>query len=129
VSVRSTNRLPLGLSVPPLIRNQIIIVDAAELYDEVEGILPDGRWTVVESDREGLGGQGSGRVVIWKLSPDGKKTWDRPTSVNKYPGFKASNPVVIDGQLMAFQMARSCNPAGAGYGIFLFDFARAFRGR
>ncbi len=30
-----------------------------------------------------------------------------------------------DGRFMAFQMARSRDPAGVGYGIFLYDFARA----
>jgi hypothetical protein len=32
-----------------------------------------------------------------------------------------------DGAFMAFQMARSRDPAGVGYGIFLHDFARAPR--
>jgi hypothetical protein len=30
-----------------------------------------------------------------------------------------------DGKFMAFQMARSRDPAGVGYGIFLYDFAGA----
>jgi hypothetical protein len=34
-----------------------------------------------------------------------------------------------DGKHMAFQMARSRDPAGVGYGIFLYDFAEAARGR
>lgn len=100
--------------------------DAPDQYDEPEGILPDGRWTLVECDREGLSGRGPGHVDIWKLSLDGKKTWERLTYFNKYPGYKASNPVVSDdGRFMAFQMARSRDPAGVGYGIFLYDLARA----
>jgi hypothetical protein len=111
-------------------RKVINYSDDADQYDEVEGILPDGRSTLVESDREGLSGKGSGHVDIWKLSLDGKKTWERLTYFNKYPGYKASNPVVSDdGQLMAFQMARSRDPAGVGYGIFLHDFAGAARRR
>ncbi len=95
-------------------------------YDEPEGISPDGRWTLVESDRASFSGQGAGHVDIWKLSLDGKGTWERLTSFNKYPGYKASNPVVSDdGRFMAFQMARSRDPAGVGYGIFLYDFAKA----
>lgn len=58
-----------------------------------------------------------------KLSLDGKRAWGRLTYFNKYPGYKASNPVVIDGRLMAFKIARSSDPAGVGYGIFLEDFA------
>jgi hypothetical protein len=30
---------------------------------------------------------------------------------------------------MAFQMARSRDPAGVGYGIFVYDFAEAARRR
>ncbi|MEA2631703.1 MAG: hypothetical protein QOE66_1922 [Chloroflexota bacterium] len=104
--------------------------DAADQYDEVEGISPDGRWTLVECDRECTTGRGSGHVDIWKLSLDGNKTWERLTYFNTFPGYKASNPVVSDdGKHMAFQMARSRDPAGVGYGIFLYDFAEAARGR
>jgi CubicO group peptidase (beta-lactamase class C family) len=95
-------------------------------YDEPEGIFPDGRWTCVESDRESFTGRGSGHVDIWKLSLDGRGTWERLTTFNKYPGYKASNPVISDdGRFMAFQTARSKDPAGVGYGIFVYDFARA----
>jgi hypothetical protein len=104
--------------------------DAPDQYDEVEGILPDGRSTLVECDREGFSGKGPGHVDIWKLSLDGKKTWERVTYFNKFPGYKASNPVVSDdGKFMAFQMAKSRDPAGVGYGIFLYDFAKATPGR
>jgi hypothetical protein len=100
--------------------------DAPEQYDEPEGISPDGRWTLVESDRESRNGRGSGHVDIWKLSLDGRRDWERLTEFNRFPGHKASNPVVSDdGRFMAFQMARSRDPAGVGYGIFLYDLARA----
>ncbi len=104
--------------------------DAADQYDEVEGISPDGMWTLVECDREGFSGKGPGHVDIWKLSLDGRKTWERLTYFNKVPGYKASNPVVSDdGKLMAFQMAKSRDAAGVGYGIFLYDFDTAAKGR
>jgi hypothetical protein len=65
-------------------------------------------------------------VDIWKLSLDGRRDWERLTEFNRFPGYKASNPVVSDdGRFMAFQMARSRDPAGVGYGIFLYDLARA----
>jgi hypothetical protein len=97
-------------------------------YDEPEGIFPDGQWTCVESDREGLSGRGPGHVDIWKLSLDGLERWQRLTYFNKYPGFKASNPVISDdGRSMAFQMAKSRDPAGVGYGIFIYDLAAAAR--
>jgi hypothetical protein len=104
--------------------------DAPDQYDEPEGIAPDGRWTLVECDREGFTGRGPGHVDIWRLSLDGKKTWERLTFFNRFPGYKASNPVVSDdGRFMAFQMAKSSDPAGVGYGIFLYDLAKAAEGR
>jgi Tol biopolymer transport system component len=100
--------------------------EAPDQYDEPEGIAPDGRWTLVESDRESRTGRGSGHVDIWKLSLNGRWTWERLTEFNRFAGYKASNPVVSDdGRFMAFQMARSRDPAGVGYGIFLYDFAKA----
>jgi hypothetical protein len=104
--------------------------DAPDQYDEPEGISPDGQWTLEECDRECVNGRGAGHVDIWKLSLDGRKTWERLTYFNTYPGYKSSNPVVSDdGRFMAFQMARSRDPAGVGYGIFLYDFAKAPRAR
>jgi hypothetical protein len=102
--------------------------NAPDQYDEPEGVFPDGRWTLVECDREGLSGRGPGHVDIWKLSLDGEGTWERLTYFNKYPGYKASNPVLSDdGRFMAFQMAKSRDPAGVGYGIFLYEFDAAGR--
>ena len=96
-------------------------------YNEVEGIFPDGLHTAVEADRqcEQLGGQrGSGNIDIWKLRLDGTgKDFTRLTHFNDYEGGKASNPVIsTDGRFMAFQSARTTDPAGVGYGILLFWF-------
>jgi len=96
-------------------------------YNEVEGIFPGGRYTCVESDRqvETLGGaHGSGNIDIWKLALDGTgKDFVRLTRFNDYEGGKASNPVVsTDGRFMAFQTAKTTDPAGVGYGILLYWF-------
>ncbi len=96
-------------------------------YNEVEGILPDGKHTLVEADRqvETLGGEhGSRNIDIWKLRLDGTgKDFQRLTNFNDYEGGKASNPVVsTDGRFMAFQLARTTDEAGVGYGILLFYF-------
>ncbi len=98
-------------------------------YNEVEGIFPDGVHTAVEADRqcEQLGGQrGSGNIDIWKLRLDGSgKDFTRLTHFNDYEGGKASNPVISsDGHFMAFQSARTTDPAGVGYGILLYWFNR-----
>jgi hypothetical protein len=100
---------------------------APGVYNEVEGIFPDGQYTCVESDRqcEKLGGRrGSGNIDIWKLKLDGTgKDFTRLTFFNDYEGGKASNPVVsTDGRFMAFQLARTTDEAGVGYGILLYSF-------
>jgi hypothetical protein len=98
-------------------------------YNEVEGIFPDGKYTCVEGDRQvdTLGGnRGSGNIDIWKLRLDGTgKDFVRLTHFNDYEGGKASNPVVsTDGRFMAFQTAKTTDPAGVGYGIVLYWFRK-----
>lgn len=98
-------------------------------YNEVEGIFPDGLFAAVEADRqcEELGGKrGSGNIDIWKLRLDGTgKDFTRLTHFNDYEGGKASNPVIsTDGRFMAFQSARTTDPAGVGYGILLYWFKK-----
>ncbi len=91
-------------------------------YDEPEGIFPDGLATLVECDRQNR--KGANFVDLWKLRLDGSGRTERLTFFSDYPGYKASNPVVSDdGRWMAFQMARSRDAAGVGYGIFIFDLA------
>lgn len=96
-------------------------------YNECEGILPDGKYTLVEGDRhcEMLGGRrGPWNIDIYKLKLDGTGTdYKRLTSFNDYEGGKASNPVAsTDGKYMAFQFANTTDPAGVGYGLLLYKF-------
>ncbi|HZI25523.1 MAG TPA: hypothetical protein VFD46_10610 [Chryseolinea sp.] len=98
-------------------------------YNETEGIFPDGLYTCVEADRqcEVLGGKrGSGNIDIWKLKLDGSgKDFTRLTHFNDFEGGKASNPVVSnDGRFMAFQFARTTDPAGVGYGLLMYHFQK-----
>jgi hypothetical protein len=97
---------------------------AAAIYNEPEGIFPDGKYTLVESSKqvETLGGEhGSHDIDIWKLRLDGTgRDVVRMTHFNDYQGWKASNPVVsTDGRYIAFQVARTTDPSGVGYGIVL----------
>lgn len=94
----------------------------ADEYNEVEGIFPDGRYTLVESSREQLE-QNSSYIDIWKLRLEpNSRDFTRVTHWGEHRGFKASNPVVShDGKRIAFQSARSKDPAGVGYGIFVMD--------
>jgi Tol biopolymer transport system component len=91
-------------------------------YNEVEGIFPDGTHTLVESSKD-QSAQDSNHIDIWKmpLVPNATE-YVRMTHWGEYDGYKASNPVVSpDGKTMAFQSARSKDPAGVGYGIYLMD--------
>jgi|ERR1051326_192840 hypothetical protein len=93
-------------------------------YDEPEGIFPDGQFTLVECDKQNK--KGSSYVDLWKLRLDGGGYAERLTHFSDYAGYKASNPVVSDdGRYIAFQMAKSKDPAGVGYGIFLYDIQKA----
>jgi hypothetical protein len=98
-------------------------------YNETEGIFPGGLYTCVEADRqcEWLGGErGAGNIDIWKLKLDGTgKDFVRLTNFNDYEGGKASNPVIsTDSKFMAFQFARTTDPAGVGYGLLLYKFKK-----
>lgn len=98
-------------------------------YNECEGIFPDGQYTAVEGDRhvEQLGGKrGSSNIDIYKLKLDGTgKDFVRLTHFNDFEAGKASNPVLsTDGRFMAFQTAKTTDPAGVGYGILLYWFRK-----
>ena len=97
-------------------------------YNEVEGVSPDGAWALVESSREqgGPERQSSRFIDLWKLTlvPSGG-AFVRMTRWGDYEGYKASNPTVSpDGRWFAFQSARNNDPAGVGYGIFLYRLDR-----
>ena len=89
-------------------------------YNEVEGIFPDGEYTLVESSRE-QAQHNANYIDIWKLKLEPNSSdFTRVTRFGEYAGYKASNPVVSrDGTRIAFQSARSKDPAGVGYGIFV----------
>ena len=93
-------------------------------YNEPEGIFPDGGYTLVEADRQVQAQNRAGgfrQIDLCKLRLDGTgKDFTRLTHFNDYEGWKASNPVVsTDGRYMAFQVARTSDEAGVGYGICL----------
>jgi len=93
-------------------------------YDEPEGIFPDGRSSLVECDRHSK--KGSGHVDIYRLRLDGSGNLERLTFFNDRPAYKSSNPSVSpDGNTIAFQEARSNEPAGVGHGILLLSLDAA----
>ena len=66
--------------------------DAPDQYDEPEGISPDGRWTLVECDRESFSGKGAGHVDIWKLSLDGTQDLGTADLLQQVPGLQGVEP-------------------------------------
>src|SRR5688572_8163142 len=121
------NNLASAWSIELLSKKLTNLSNAPGNYNEVEGIFPLGDYTCVESDHQcdWLGGtRGPGNIDIWKLKLDGTgKNFTRLTTFNDYEGSKASNPVISsDGKWMAFQSARTTDPAGVGYGLLLYRF-------
>lgn len=103
---------------------QVTNYTSSPAYEEPEGIYPDGRHTLVESDRHG--GGGDKHIDLYKLKLDGSGKMERLTYFSDTRGYKASNPVVSDdGRYIAFQMARSEDMPGVGRGLFLYDVALA----
>ena len=101
--------------------------NAPGTYNECEGIFPDGQYAAIEGDRhvgETGGKHGYQNIDIYKLKLDGTgKDFVRLTHFNDYEGWKASNPVVsTDGKFMAFQVGRTGDEAGVGYGIVIDHF-------
>ncbi len=93
-------------------------------YDEPEGIFPDGEYSLIECDRHER--KGTSHIDIYKLKLDGTgKNFERLTYFSNVEGYRSSNPVVRDdGKMMAFQASVSGSAAGAGCGIYLFDFEK-----
>lgn len=97
---------------------------APDQFDEPEGIFPDGRHTLVESDRHSR--KGADNIDLYRLALDGSGHLDRLTFFNEGGRFKASNPVVRDdGRFFAFQAPHVGLPAGTGEGIYIFDLQAA----
>jgi len=112
---------PADVGVVDLITRKVTnLTHSPDVYEEPEGIFPDGRSTLVESDRQNR--QGPGHIDIWQLALDGSGRSERLTHFSDYPGYKASNPVVSDdGRLFAFQMGRAGEAAGVGHGLFVYS--------
>jgi hypothetical protein len=94
--------------------------DSPTIYDEAEGVFPDGAHILVECDQQKPGGPAN--IDLWKLALDGTGRQVRLTHFSDFPGYKASNGVVSDdGRFMAFQMGKAGDAPGIGHGVFLLD--------
>ncbi|MFN7118877.1 MAG: hypothetical protein ACK4TA_18905 [Saprospiraceae bacterium] len=98
--------------------------DLPDSYNEVEGIFPDGQYTLVESDRhQPLSERNKYKLDIYKLKLDGSGEVERLAdfSTRYFNKIKSDNPVVNKkGNLIAHQFGFQ-KGAGDGRGIFLLD--------
>ena len=92
-------------------------------YDEAEGVFPDGRHAMVESDRHGANRQW--KIDVYRLALDGSNRADRITFFQSGDTpYHGSNPVVSpDGRRAAVQLGIHGMGAGQGRGIVLIDLA------
>ena len=92
-----------------------------EQYDEPENVFPDGRHTLVESDRHGVNRKW--KIDIYRLALDGSNRADRMTFFDASGGpYHGSNPVVSpDGRFAAVQLGIHGMGAGQGRGLVLVD--------
>jgi Tol biopolymer transport system component len=101
------------------------LTNSPDVYDEPEGIFPDGQYTLVESSQH-TGGKGYPHIDLFKLALDGSGSFERITRFNEEGVYKASNPVVSDdGKYIAFQIPRLDQIAGVGQGIYILDIEAA----
>jgi hypothetical protein len=94
-----------------------------EQYDEPEHVFPDGRHTMVESDRHGVNRRW--RIDVYRLALDGSNRADRITAFDVAgTPYHGSNPVVSpDGRFAAVQLGIHGMGAGQGRGLVLVDLA------
>jgi len=93
-------------------------------YDEPEGMFPDGKFTCVEHGNSVE--RAWPMIDIYKLKLDGSGEMQRLTNFSDYEGYKASQGVVSDdGNFLCFQIGKSGDEAGVGYGFFVMDLQKA----
>ncbi|MFO7670065.1 MAG: hypothetical protein R6W31_10440 [Bacteroidales bacterium] len=98
--------------------------DLPDSYNEAEGIFPDGKYMLLESDRhQPLPERNKYKLDIYILKLDGSGEAERLADFStRYPGIlRSDNPVVNNtGNFVAHQYGYM-NGAGDGKGIFLLD--------
>ncbi len=95
-----------------------------DAYEEVEGIFPDGKFTLVE--RADHNGNHWPLIDAWKLALDGSGKSERLTYFTDFKGYKGGEPTVSpDGKYIAFTLGKSGMEAGQGFGIFVLDMKKA----
>ena len=93
-------------------------------YNEAEGIFPDGKYILIESDRhQAMNYRNQYKLDVYKLKLDGSGEVERLADFStRYPGILRSDNPVVDrnGKYIAMQFG-FMKGSGNGKGIFLFD--------
>ena len=96
-------------------------------YNEAEGIFPNGKYMLIESDRhQPMQFRNQYKLDVYKLKLDGSGGVERLADFStRYPGkFRSDNPVVSgNSKYIALQFG-FMKGAGDGQGIFLFDIEK-----
>jgi hypothetical protein len=96
-------------------------------YNEAEGIFPDGKHILIESDRhQPMERRNQYKLDVYKLKLDGSGEVERLADFStRYPGIIRSDNPVVDrtGKYIALQYGYM-KGAGDGQGIFLFDIEK-----
>ena len=93
-------------------------------YDEPEGVFPDGLHTCVEHAPSTHSAWPLSD--IYKLKLDGTGEMQRLTYFSEFKGYKGTQGVVSDdGTKLCFQIGKSGDEAGVGYGFFVMDLVAA----
>ncbi len=88
---------------------------APETHEEPEGIFPDGKHTLVESDRLASVGKWPTNIDFYKLALDGSGKTERLSYFSESGAYRGTNPVVSDdGKYIAFQVSPSTATATHG---------------
>ena len=93
-------------------------------YNECEGIFPDGKYILIESDRhQPMQFRNQYKLDVYKLKLDGSGDVERLADFStRFPGVLRSDNPVVDrsGKFIAMQFG-FMDGSGNGKGIFLFD--------
>jgi len=96
-------------------------------YSEPEGIFPDGRHTLVESSRHRHNVPGKKNydgIDLYIVALDGTGATQRLTFFNEDPVFKCTQGVISDdGKYMTFQISKTTDETGYGYGVMVMEIA------
>lgn len=105
-------------------------INKAPGYAEVEGVFPDGKWTVVEHSPQTEMGKANHVIDLWRVALDSSGKQERLTHYNALdPQLKSNQGAVSpDGRWMVFGVSTSeieAKVAGQGIGLFLLDLRAA----